>query len=71
MLLQQTSKYLMRVIPKQEATLILDLTFLHAPHTRTPDLAAAAKDLRSTHTIESLIRALFAQRYDNAKATLA
>lgn len=71
MLLQQTSKYLMRVIPKKEPTLILDLAFLHAPSTRNPDLAAAAHDLRSPATLQALIHALFAQRYDNAKATLA
>ena len=31
MLLQQTSKYLMRVIPKKIATSILDLSFIHTP----------------------------------------
>jgi CHAD domain-containing protein len=69
MLLQQTSKYLMRAISKKFPALILDLAFVH-DH-QDPDFKAAALTLRTPQTLEALMKALFAQKYANAKATLA
>jgi hypothetical protein len=69
MLLQQTSKYLMRAIAKKFPTLILDIAFVY--NQQAPDFKAAALNLRTPQTLETLMRALFVQKYANAKATLA
>lgn len=69
MLLQQSSNFLMRAIPKQKKTYLLDLSFAWK---QLPALneEQAASSLRSLATLETLLQHLFVSKYENAKNTL-
>jgi hypothetical protein len=67
MLLQQTSKYLMRVIGKQEKSKIIDLSFIWKPY--PIDEATIISNLRSIDTLETILKDLIIIRYANAKQT--
>ena len=65
MMLQQTSKYLMKNIPKQTKTKIVDLSFVW--NAATIDQEKLQGKLRSLDTLGLLLRDLFVTKYRNAK----
>jgi hypothetical protein len=69
MLLQQTSKYLMKTIPKKTKGKTLDLSFVH----QQPEinLEALEENLRDINNAELLIQDLFRQRYLSAAQKIA
>jgi len=64
-MLQQTCKYLMKNIPKQTKTKIIDLSFVWNPV--TIDEEKLEGKLRSIETLGSLLRDLFVIKYRNAR----
>jgi hypothetical protein len=66
MLLQQTSKYLMKVIGKKNKTLILDLGFMH--ERPTVNFEAIEGDLRNITHLEIMLQDLFRMKYHQAVA---
>ena len=65
MMLQQTCKYLMKNIPKQTKTKIIDLSFVW--NLVTIDEEKLEGKLRSIETLGSLLRDLFVIKYRNAR----
>lgn len=65
MMLQQTCKYLMKNIPKQTKTKIIDLSFVWNPV--TIDEEKLEGKLKSIETLGSLLRDLFVIKYRNAR----
>jgi acyl-CoA oxidase len=67
MLLQQTSKYLMKAIAKKQKSTILDISFIWAS---TPfDEGKVEASLRSIESLDSLLKQLVVLRYKNAATT--
>lgn len=69
MLLQQTSKYLMKAIPSKQKTNILDLSFAWEKYEL--DEGKISANLRSLDSVDSLLKGLFVQKYNNAATTFA
>jgi len=67
-LLQQTSKYLMRTIGKKIKTKVLDLSFVHEKVEL--DFDALEDNLREVSTVQLLLQDLLRVRYFSAENTM-
>ena len=68
MLLQQTSKYLMRTIGKKIKTKVLDLSFVHEKV--DIDFDVLEENLRNVATIQTLIQDLLRVKYFGAEQAM-
>ena len=68
-LLQQTSKYLMRAIGKKFKTRVLDLTFVHEKS--EVNLDSIEDNLRNLSSIEAIVKDILRKRYHSAVQKMA